>query len=351
MFTLIGIAIFGGYYLLVARPAGAELEEAKIAALSSITQTLTSAGTDQALTAASTFTAQIQAAGSKGEVSVIQAEAASVYQRELERKSLLDTVATAVTGIYHSTADVPALATLATTLRAEVNAKTTLTDLQNYKLSGTIDTQATSVWRSYFTARLDTITKENVVMKRHNSPTVWEFMSRDNARTRVANSSWSILREMDFEGTVWVLVPITDTFGRTPTLITGSAVNVYVYDTATKTMDNLAINATVSSVIYSAPDIAAIAWSLSDGATTYSYSTDVWEAIKAAAAGDADAANVSWADYVNDVLTRAQSAGIGQFTASVIYMVRVVDDAGAQILQYELHESATKDVILVARTT
>ena len=351
VFSLIGLAIFGGYYLLVARPAGAELDEAKTAAMSSINQNLTSAGTDQALTAASTFSTQIQAAGSKGEVSAIQAEAASVYQCELERKSLLDTVTTAVTGVYHSTADVPALATLATTLRTEINGKTTITELQNYELSGAISTQATPVWRSYFTARLENVTEENVVMKRHDSPTSWEFMSKDNALALIANSGWSTLREMDFEGTVWVLVPVTDTFSRTPTLRADSAVNVYVYDTQTKTMESLAINATVSSMIYSAPDIATIAWSLSDGTTTYSYSTDVWEAIKAAAAGDADAANVGWDDYVNDVLTRAQSAGIGQFTASVIYMVRVTDDAGAQILQYELHESATKDVILVARTT
>ncbi len=71
----------------------------------------------------------------------------------------------------------------------------------------------------------------------------------------------------------------------------------------------------------------------------------------AAAAGDAEAATISWADYVNDVLTRAQSAGLGQFSASVIYMVRVNEDAGVKILQYELHESATKDVILVALTS
>jgi len=76
VFSLIGLAIFGGYYLLVARPAGGELEGAKAAAVGSIAQTLTSVGTDQALVAASTFTAQIQAAGSKGEVSTIQAEAA-----------------------------------------------------------------------------------------------------------------------------------------------------------------------------------------------------------------------------------------------------------------------------------
>lgn len=351
VFSLIGLAIFGSYYLLVARPAGAELEEAKTAAMSSISQTLTSAGTDQALAAASTFSTRIQAAGSKVEVSAIQAEAASVYQRELERKSLLDKITTAVTGVFHSTADVPALSTLATTLRTEVNAKTTLTDLQNYELSGAIDTQATSVWRSYFTARLESTTEENVVMKRQDSPIYWEFMSKDNAKARVASSDWSALREMDFEGTVYVLVPITDTFGRTPTIRAGSTVNAYVYDTTTKTMDNLALNATVSSVIYSSSDLATIAWTLADGTTSYSYSTDVWEAIKAATAGDTDAANVSWANYVSDVLTRAQSAGLGRFTASVIYMVRVNEDAGVKILQYELHESATKDVILVALTT
>jgi len=348
VFSLIGVAIFGGYYLLVARPAGAELEEAKTAALSSIGQTLTSVGTDQASAAVSTFSAQIQAAGSKDEVSTIQAEVASVYQCELERKSLLDKVTTAVTGVYHSTADVQALATLATTLRTEINAKTTLSELQSYELSGTIDTQATSTWRGYFTELLPRM-RENIVMKRNNSAPYWEAMSRDNALALVASSTWSILRKMDFENTVYVEVPVTETFGRTPTLRANSVINIYVYDSTIDSMTSLYGNATVRSMIYSTSDLATIAWSLADGTTTYSYSTDVWEAIKAAAAGDADAANVGWADYVSDVLTRAQSAGLGNFTMSVIYMVRVTEDAGKLILEYELHESATKDVILAAQ--
>jgi hypothetical protein len=348
VFTIIGAAVFGVYYFGFARPAAAELEQAKTAALGSMSQTLGSVGTDQASTAISVFSTQIQAAGSKSEVSAIQAEAAAVYQRELKRKSLLDKVTAAVTGVYHSTADVPALATLATTLRENINAKTTLTELQNYELSGIIDTQATSTWRGYFTELLSGM-MENIVMKRHNSPTYWEAMSRDNALALVGKSAWSILREMDFENTVYVEVPVTDTFARTPTIRANSVINIYVYDLTTDNMISLYGNATVRSVIYSITDLAIIAWTLADGTTSYSYSTNVWEAIKAAAAGDAEAATVDWRDYVNDVLDRAQRAGLGNFTASPIYMVRVTEEAGKLILEYELHKSATKDVILVAQ--
>jgi hypothetical protein len=348
VFAIIGAAVFGVYYFVLARPAAAELEQAKTAALSEITQSLGSTGTEQALAAISSFSTQIQTAGSKAEVSAIQAEVAAVYQREVNRKSLLDKVTTAVTGVYHSSADVPALATLATTLETDINAKTTLTELQNYELSGTIDTQATSTWRSYFTGLLQSM-RENVVMRRSNSSTYWEAMSGDNALALVGSSAWSILRKMDFESTVYVEVPVTDTFSRTPTIRANSVVNIYVYDSTTENMVSLYGNATVRSVIYSTTDLATISWTLTDGSTSYSYSTDVWEAIKAAAAGDADAETVGWRDYVNDVLTRAQNAGLGNFTASVIYMVRVTEDAGKLILEYELHESATKDVILVAQ--
>ncbi len=348
VFTIIGAAVFGVYYIGFARPAAAELEQVKTEAASSISQTLGSVGTEQALSALSSFSAQIQAASSKSEVSAIQAEAATVYQRELKRKSLLDTVTTTVTGVYRSTADVAAFTTLATTLRGEINAKTTLTELQDYELSGTIDTQATSTWRSYFTGLIQSM-REDVVMKRCNSSTYWEAMSRDNALALVGSSTWSTLRKMDFENTVYVEVPVTDTFSRTPTIRANSVVNIYVYDSTTENMVSLYGNATVRSVIYSTTDLATISWTLTDGSTSYSYSTDVWEAIKAAAAGDADAETVGWQDYVNDVLTRAQNAGLGNFTASVIYMVRVTEDAGKLILEYELHESATKDVILVAQ--
>jgi len=348
--TIIGAAVFGVYYFGFARPSAAELEQVKTAALSEISQSLGSAGTEQALAAVSGFSTQIQTAGSKSEVSSIQAEAAAVYQCELERKSLLDKVTTAVTGVYHSTTDVPALATIATTLIADINAKTTLTELQNYELSGTIDTQATSTWRSYFTNLLSQM-RENVVMKSSNSSTYWEAMSRDNAITLVGNSVWSTLRNVDFESTVYVEVPVTDTFARTPTIRTNSTVSIYVYDSTTDNMVPLYGNATIRSVIYSTADLATIAWTITDGENSYSYSTDVWEAIKAAAAGDNEAANISWQNYVSDVLDSAQDAGIGNFTASVIYMVRVTEDAGKLILEYELHESETKDVILAAHVS
>jgi hypothetical protein len=348
VFVIIGAAVFGIYYLGFARPAAAELEQAKTAALNEITHSLGSVGTEQALAAITSFSARIQTACSKGEVSSIQAEATAVYQRELVRKSLLDKVTTAVNGVYHSAADVPALATLATTLIEDINAKTSLAELQNYESSGDIDTRATSAWRGYFTELLSRM-RENIVMKRCNSSTYWEAMSKDNALALVESSTWSLLRKIDFENTLYVEVPVVDTFSRTPTIRANSVVNIYVYDLTTENMVPLYGNATVRSVIYSTTDLATISWTLTDGTTSYSYSTDVWEAIKAAAAGDADAEAVDWQEYVNDVLTRAQNAGLGNFTASVIYMVRVAEDAGKLILEYELYESATKDVILVAQ--
>lgn len=348
VFALIGAAIFGVYYFVFAGPAAAELEQTKTAAMSELSQTLGSVGTEQAAQEFSNFSSQIQAAGSTGEVSSIQAKAAAVYQRESKREELLDKVDTATIGVYHSTADVPALATLSVSLKAEINAKTTLTELQSYEASGTIDTQATSTWQSYLTGVVEGIGKENVVMKRHNSPTYWEYMSKDNALSLVGGSIWSDLREMDFEGTTYVNVPIASTFDLTPTIKVGTKVNIYAYDTVTDNMSSLFGNATVDYVIYSSSDLGVINWSMTDGETTYSYSNDIWAAIMAAAAGDSEAATVDWQNYVSDVIDRALSAGVGDFTASVIYVVEVTDEAGMLIMEYQEY-SATMDILLIAR--
>ena len=350
VFSIIGAIIFGIYYFAIARPAAEELEQAKLSALDQI-NSLASIGTDQASTAASSYSAQVQAAGSKSEVESILVNVTATTQLEQKRKELLDKVDTATNGTYYSvtstsgTTAVPALVTLLQTLKPEINDEQTEEELEAYELE--IDSQATSTWRTLHTDIIKNIT-DNRIERWKNSPASGGYISKDNALAYVAEETWETLRKLKFEEASTVEVPILDTFQRTPTIKPGSIVNIYVYDIGTDNMSELWTNVTVRNVIYSQADIATIAWTLTDGTATHSYSVNMWETIKAAAAGDAEAAAVAWQNYGADVMDRARSANIGKYDVSVIYMVEVPDVIGEKIIQYELHMTETKDVILIA---
>ncbi len=172
-------------------------------------------------------------------------------------------------------------------------------------------------------------------------------MSKDAALDNVDSWAWETLRKLKFGPAGSVEVPILDTFGRTPTIRAGSMVHLYVYDTASENMIPLWSNVEVQNVIYSYTDIGTISWSMTDGLTSQTYSTNMWETIKAAAAGDAEAAAVGWSSYGTDLMDRVLTADIGNYNVSVIYVVKVPDEIGPQIAQYEFHESGTKDIILL----
>ncbi len=348
VFLVIGLIIFGLYYFLFAKPAADALDAAKKYAISQVNSDLATIGTDQASAAVSTYTSQVQAAGSETAINSILANVTATAQLEQKRVEVLSYVDSATNGTYITTSNVTELATLSQNLKPEVNQKTSISDLEAYKTQ--IDSQATTTWQSHFTTKIGAMVENELIMK-HNSPTSWAFMTKTNALTFVSGSSWQDLREVDFENPSLVKVPISETFQSAPTIENRSPnnkVNVYVYNTSTQTMENLVTDATVTNVIYSQSDIAAIAWSLADGATTASYSVNMWETIKAAAAGDAEAAAVAWQSYGSDVMDSAIDADIGSYSISVIYMVQVPEDAGALITQYEQHQSATMDVHVVA---
>ena len=350
VFLIIGSIIFSIWYFLIAKPAADALEAAKTSATRQI-NSLAAIGTSQSSSAASTYMAQVQAAGSPSEVDAILVSINLTAQIEQTRKNLLREVNTVTTGSFYSatgasgTIQVSALGDLLNTLKAAINAKQTKSELEAYESE--IYGQATSAWREFFTSVLENL-GDNISMFRKNSSLSGRYITKDNARTIIAGGTWETLLELKFENKSTVRVPVQDTFQRTPTIRTGSMVNVYIYDTSAKSMSELWANVPVRNVIYSHTDIAAIVWSLTDGETSQSYSVDMWETIKAAAAGDPEAAAVGWSGYGADVMDRALTANIGNYTVSAIYVLEVPDNIGVQIVQYEFHQTTTKDVILIA---
>lgn len=352
VFLIIGSIIFGIYYVAIAKPAADALAASKDSAISQINSSLATIGTDQATTAASNYVSQVQAAGSTTDVSSILVNVTTTVQTEQKRKELLDLVNTAADGAYYSAAgsadkvQMQALTDLSQPLKAGVNAKATKAELEAYE--STINNDANSTWRTLHTGILDNL-GENVAMRQKNSAESGGYLTKSDALANIAGWTWGTLRKIKFENMGTVEVPVLDTFQRTPTIVPGTTVDIYAYDTTAQTMENIWTNATVRSVIYSQSDIGTIAWTLADGTTSQSYSVNMWETIKAAAAGDAEAAAVGWSAYGTDVMSRALQAQIGSYSVSAIYMVQVPEDRGTLIAQYEFHQSSTKDVILIAR--
>ncbi|MEM3598306.1 MAG: hypothetical protein QXT02_05170 [Candidatus Hadarchaeum sp.] len=350
VFLIIGLVALGIYYFFIAKPAAEELNAVKLAAFDRING-LMSIGTEAATTKALDCSSRVQRAGSVAEVQATLVEVNAAIQVEQLRRELLDLVATAAEGNYYS-ADGGAgkmaaaeLAEFRQTMVAEVNSKTTLTQLEACRAE--INEKATVVWRSLHSAELSQL-GDNLAMF-SGGATSGGYLTKEEARSYIAGLGWEGLRELKFEELGTVEVPVLDVFQRTPTLRAGMKVNIYVYDVATGIMENLWFNAVVRAVIYSQTDIARIAWVLSEGATMESYSTDVWEALKALSAGSEGVENIDLEDYGAEVVQRGLEANLGHYPLQVIYVIEVPDEIGRLIAQYEFQESSVKDVILVAR--
>ncbi|MEW6221704.1 MAG: hypothetical protein AB1476_00060 [Candidatus Hadarchaeota archaeon] len=322
----------------MAKPAADALAASKLSAQTQISS-LSAVGTSQSATEAATFATRIETAGSQGEVQTILSEINTATVREQKRKELLSLADTAANGVYYNTSTTTALANLKTTLEGDINSKTSLADLEAYETE-LASTAATS-WRSVFTTIINGITDNRLSMTKLNGLPYGEFMSKDNALAFIANQPYDNLRKMKFEDAT-VRVPIMDTFQRTPTLKVGSVIYVYVYDTTQKTLTKMFGNAEVKNVVYSRADIGTISWTY--GVSTFS--VDMWETIKAAAAGDATAEGLGWQGYGADVMDRSLTSNVGNYSSSVLYMIEVSDPVGEEIVKYEFHQT-DKDVILL----
>lgn len=357
VFLIIGAIVFGIYYFAVMGPAASALGAVKASALSQV-NSLGSIGTSKAASDAASFTTRIQAAGSQADVDSILSEVSAAVLREQARKELLSTISTATNGFYYSatgasgTTQVQDLADLDSTLKTAVNSETmnTLEKLNAYE--STLNIEATSKWRTVLKAVINPIA-DNLLIMTAGSEHYEGSTSKENALIYVDNTDrdWQELRTIKFIGDPMVQVPVLDTFQRTPTLKEGSIVRVYIYDEDIENLTLRYTNAVVKNTIYSQADLGTISWTItteSGGATTTSsYATNIWETIKAAAAGNADAIAAGWQGYGEDVMNRVLSANVGSYTVSVIYVIEVSDAIGEEIANAEFQQTSTKDVILL----
>ena len=346
VFLIVGSVVFGIYYFGFYRPGRDDLEHTRTSALSQIDQTLGKIGTSQAQIEASNLKSQVILAGSKGAIESALSGMSSIATRESKRKQLLAEVDDAVAGTYHSDNDVSALATLKTNLKDEINNMTTLAELQAFEDSGAIDTQATSTWRTYQQTNVGNNTNEfNQVLEL--TATYRLIMTKENALAIVGESSWQILRGMDFQDPKLVAIPIAESFDRAPDLRPGMVADIWVYDTVAENSSFLFGPAVILDTIYSTSDLSTVSWILTYDNFTRNYSVDVWETLKALAAGSTGAATVEWENYALDIMERVRSAHLGNFDIQVMYVVAVPEDLGILIKQYEQYPTLGKDVMLL----
>jgi hypothetical protein len=339
-FAILALAGVSVYYFFIAKPETDRLESGRTSALSEVRSLYANLTTEQAVTASQEYSSKIGKAKTLGEINSLLAEARAAATREKKRMELLKRIDEAVSGTFHSASDVPVLNQTASLLREQVRTKTTLSELQYVEAS--IDEQMTSAWRQYFLSRLEDVeNSRRVVLVLGKSS--WLYMTAENARSYIRTKTWNDLKGMDLEMSSKVEVTIQDTFARTPKVRPGTLVNIYVYDTSKKELSLLVGGARVLAAVYPEEVLSSISWTSPDGTTTYS--VDIWETIKAQAAG-ASTPGVSVDNYVNKVIDKGLSAGLGMYQLSVLYTVEVPEGAGGLISQYELHET-DKDIILI----
>lgn len=256
---------------------------------------------------------------------------------------MLDSAYTGTHGSFYT------LDSLYDNLKNQINSKTTLSQLNN--IESDVDESLNSAWEELHTEVIEGLSATEIVRIQQDSPLSEAYTTKENALSSIQEKSWEKLREFKFRKSNSFELPIMDTFERTPTLETGDKVDVYEYNYENKTMTLRVQNTEVLKVIYPKDVLSAVSWSKSEGDTSYTYSTDVWEEIKANQADSPSGSNSSWDEWAESVVTTAKNeANLGDYDLQAIYVLEITESGIAkELTQVEQFESGTKDVVLIAR--
>jgi hypothetical protein len=427
VFLILGTIIFLAVYFLIIKPP-MEAEEARKAALEAELRakeealealkreaveelsTLEAFGTTQAISDVDSFTSRIEAAESEDEVREIQREVRMAEARENLRQELLSQVTRVTEGVYYSATGgaekihSPLLEGLKNTLENDIHAKTSVQELRDYE--PVLEDYADNAWRDLHTSVIQGVPGNELMFIRADGR--WSYserMTKEEAANFVSNKSWHVLREVKFAKAT-VLIPVLDTFDRTPTIGEGSEVKVYIYDMISENLELVFGNARVKHTIYSIEDLGTVEWTYTEEITAgevcvkreYTIEIGVWETLKAKAAEGVlveyfpllfenapenifenvlenmeleilkdlyenipenilqymdlptfkDILRaITFKDYGKSVVSGGLQADVADHKISVIYVIEVSDEAAEHIVKAEFHEIDTEDVILV----
>lgn len=101
---------------------------------------------------------------------------------------------------------------------------------------------------------------------------------------------------------------------------------------------------------YPKSSLSSISWSYSGDGDSFSFSTNVWEEIKASEAG-ATGASSNWSDWAQSFVEIARDkANLGDYNLQAIYVVEVTEDNVAEaLMQAEQYPDEKRDVLILDR--
>ncbi len=338
--AVVSAVSFGVYYFGFVRPRRAELEEVKTSEIQEISSTLG----EYDSSAAGKYKSQVRAAGSKDEVASVMSEMYDVYELEERRNELLQLSKKLTHGSFYT------LDSLYSDFKSQINAKETISGLNS--LESEIISSAESEWENIHLSQISSISDSGkLVMRKKNTPIFWkDGVAENEARDTVKASDWRKLREMKFEKSGSYAVPIVDTFERTPTVGPETTVDIGLYNHQTENLQIIGEDSDVINVIYSKDTLGTISWSESEDGTSHSYSTNLWEKIKAQEANVGAASGVG-EDWASNLVQKAANNNIGDWDLEAVYIVNVpAQGDAAYISKYEQYKSDTHDIVILPQT-
>ncbi len=334
--AVVSAVSFGVYYFGFARPRRKELEQVRTTSIQEISSTLGELDSS----AAGKYKVQVRAADSKDEVASIMMEMHDEYEIEKKRQDLLQLARKATHGSFYT------LDSLYSDLKSQINSKTSLSGLSS--LESNIKSSAESQWEQLHLSKISSLSdSKELVLRKKNTPIYWkDGVTENEAKDAVRASTWRVLREMKFEKSGSYAIPIKDSFGRVPTVSPGSTVDIGLYDRQTENLLIIGEDSEVINVIYSKDTLGTISWSKSAGGASSSYSTNIWEEIKALEAGSGAASEVN--DWGDKVVEKASKNNIGDFDLTAIYVVNVPSQGDAKyVSRFEQYKSSTHDIVIL----
>lgn len=346
--AIVSVLAFSVYYFGFVKPEQAELEDAKDSAEQTLNSTLGKVSTSQAEQAASTYMAEIQQADTKSEVTSIVEDISSTFQSESKRETLLNKENKLTSGEFYS------LDSLSEDLENRINSKSTLSGLES--LEDGMKEEIKSAWMNLHQEDIgDISSEEGVMLKKNSALSETHYESKEKAYSFIQGKSLELLRKLKFKGKGTFEVPVISEFKSVPSIGEGDKVNVYEYLYENDVMNTRAKNAEVLEVIYPKNVLSSVSWTRNDNGDAYSYSTDVWEEIKARLERENVAGfpgtRSEWSNWAENVVSVARDkASVGDFDLQAIYLLEISNNQIAEnIVRTDRYRSGERDVVILGR--
>ena len=336
--AIISATAFGIYYFVFLQPERESLEEAKNDTLRSLQINLGEVNTSRAQVAASNYRTKINVADTQGEVSDLADEISEIYRTEKTRSDLLSRVNKTTSGKFST------LETVREDLKSRIDSAETLSKLSD--IDEEVRETVMGEWKGHHLNRIAGVFSDDItILTKENGVVSERIIEESKARSLVQEGSLSYLQSIKISNPGGLIVPIIDEFQKTPTLEKGERVNVYQMKDGELFLRSE--NSRIVEVIYPVQDFSQVSFSESDNGERYSFSTDIWDQIKANVSNNNEN-SFEWDNWGHELVkTARENAQIGDFALKVIYAVRISShETASDVMQIE---QSTGNIVILEK--